>query len=272
MDNSEFETRAFAYPDDSDQDFQDALQASPARQALVDEIRSFNGRLEKIANAIAAPEELARRLKAAAVQHEAEVTDNRVDAAETAARSDGNGGNATAGVFPFPSRWRPSRLVAMAAAVVVAVGVTYSSLFGNQPSAAELEFGQQVVNHVYTELDEIDISPVSNFQVINQVFSSVGGRLPDEVALNNRRITFARPCIVIPQYSSAHLVMEGDRGAVNIIFVNNSPVQQQFSFSEERFEVTVVPLTSGNLILVGEKDEPLREIQQFLADNVAWTI
>ena len=44
--------------------------------------------------------------------------------------------------------------------LVLAVGVTYSSLFGgNQPSAQELEFGQQVVNHVYMELDEIDSKP-----------------------------------------------------------------------------------------------------------------
>ena len=258
MDNSEFESRVFANPDDKDQDFLDALQDNPQRQQLLDEVQSFNENLTRITSRVVAPADIATQLKSVAAEQETQTQDS------TSADK----------VVAFPARKRrTTRVFAMAAALVLAVGLTYSSLFGgNQPSAQELEFGQQVVNHVYMELEEIDSRPGVSYQQVNQAFGEVGASLANQQALATLGISFAKPCVVIPQNSSAHVVMDGNMGFVNIIVVNNSPVSQQFSFSDGRFEAVVIPMENGNLILVGEKNETFNDVRRELDDSLTWVI
>ncbi|MBT8147844.1 MAG: DUF3379 domain-containing protein [Gammaproteobacteria bacterium] len=257
MDNSEFETRAFANPDDKDQNFLDAARDNVERQQLVEDVQSFNEQLTRITSGISPSADLQARLKAVAVDDQAETQLPPTDK-----------------VVSFPAQQRsPGRLLAMAAVLVLAIGVTYSSLFGgNQPSAQEMAFGQQVVNHEYMELEEIDSRPGANYQQVNQVFGAVGASLADQQALTSLGISLAKPCVIIPQNSSAHVVMDGSAGAVNIIMVNNSPVSQQFSFSDDRFETVVIPMENGNLILVGEKNETFNEVQRELDDSLTWVI
>ena len=258
MDNSEFESRVFANPDDQNQDFLDALQDNPQRQQLLDEVQSFNESLGRITATVAAPADMANRLKSFAVE----------DDSQLQPLASGNK------VVSLPAqKRRPMRMVAMAAALVLAVGLTYSSLFGgNQPSAQELEFGQQVVSHVYMELEEIDSRPGASYQQVNQVFGAVGASLASQQAMVNLGVSLAKPCVIIPQNSSAHVVIDGNIGLVNIIVVNNSPVSQQFSFSDDRFETLVIPMENGNLILVGEKNETFSEVRRELDDSVSWVI
>jgi hypothetical protein len=258
MDNSEFETRVFANPEDNEQDFLDAVIALPERQQLLNEVRSFNDRLGRLANGVSAPPELASRLKSLVTP-----TDEEVQQKSPAPDN----------VVRFPGRLWPTRRMSMAAVLVLAVGVAYSSLFGsNQPSAAEMAFGQQVVNHIYMELEEIRASSGASMQQVNQAVSSIGGTLVNDEAMSQLGISYAKPCAILPQGSSAHLVVKGNRGAVNIIITDNSPVRREFSFADERFEAVIIPLENGNLILVGEKNERLSDFQQVLNESVNWTI
>ncbi len=216
MDNSEFEMRAFANPDDNAPDFMEALAARPDRQQLLDEIRSFNGRLETVTQAITAPAGLDARLKVLPADQ----------AGESAADSGTN-------IIRLPRAWQPLRLGAMAAALVLAVGITYSTLFnGAQPSAGELEFGQQIVAHVYTEQDDIDARTGVSYQVVSEVVSALGGAVSSDAALERLRVSFAKPCAIFPSSNSVHLVLEGNSGAVNVIVIDNSPVSREFSFSQ----------------------------------------
>ncbi len=258
MENSEFETRAFADPNDSAQDFLEALTANSERRQLVDEIRLFNERLGQITNSIGIPPELCNRLKAVAI-----------DESPTTVKSIPQGD-----VPEYSGRKKqPLRLIAMAAALVLAVGVTFSTQFGNnQPSAAEMEFGQQVVNHVYTELDEISASTVASLQQISLAMGAIGSPEANIEAITSLGISFAKPCDILPRSRSAHLVINGNRGAVNIIIIDNSPVSRKFTFNDDRFSTVVVPLARGNLVLVGEKSERLADYQQLVDDNLTWAI
>ncbi|MCB1670420.1 MAG: DUF3379 family protein [Gammaproteobacteria bacterium] len=258
MDNSEFETRAFADPYDTEQDFLEALSTCPERQQLLDEIRTFNARLGQVTGGIPTPPELCARLKAAVTE--------AASPTEAAAETVSN-------VVRLPSRSQPARLVVAAAALVLGIGMTYSTMFGsNQPSAAEIEFGQQVVNHVYAELDEIKASNGASLQQVNQAMGSIGGALDSDDAMERLGISFARDCIILPRNHSAHLVISGNRGAINIIIIDNSPVRREFTFSDDHFAAVVVPLENGNLVLVGEKSERLTDFQQVVDANLSWRI
>jgi len=251
MDNSEFEIRALANPNDQEQDFLDALQEDPSRQQLLDEAKAAELRLSKTLNNISVPDGLANQLKAA-VQGEPESGSN---------------------VVVLNQPWYSNRSIVLAASVVLALGVTYSVLFvNNGPTAAELAFSQQVMDHVYMELDEISSPNDIDEQMVNQVFGSVGAQMRDIDSMNNLNINFAKPCFIVPESRSAHLALVGNQGAVNVIMVKNSPVQAEFTISDDRFSGIVIPIEGGNLILVGEKQESLNNYRELVSDNVDWVI
>lgn len=258
MDNSEFESRAFANPDDSEQDFLDALQDNPQRQQFLNDIQSFNKRLSRITSSVTTPDGLSSRLKSA--------VDTDHSEEQTAVDTDT--------MVSFPRRsLQPMRLAAMAAMLVLVVGLAYSTLFGgNQPSAQELEFGQLVVNHVYAELEEINTRPGASYQQVLQTFGAVGASVASPEIMNSLKFTFAEPCSITPRNISAHLVIDGNAGAVNIIMVRSSPVNRRFRFSDERFEAVIIPMENGNLILIGDQNESFEEVQRELSDQVSWTI
>lgn len=250
MDNSEFESRAFADPGDTSQDFLDAMHNDPRRRQLLDEIRSFDRRLGRAFNGIPVPSGLADKVKATLPA-----------------------GTGTDGMPATRGFLRPVRLLAISMSLVLVAGLTYSSLFDpNQPSAAELAFGQQVIDHVYLERAEIDASQGVNFQLVNEVMGEVGGRLPDDASINELQIRFARLCDVIPRLAGAHLVIAGDLGQIDVILVRNSPVRSEFFIADEHFDSFVVPVAEGNLVLVGEKQEPLADYRQALGDHLEWAI
>lgn len=254
MDNSEFEIRAMTNPDDQGQDFIDALKEDPSRQQLLDDARAFDQRLQNSMNSITGPAALADRLKT-----------NTQDAAEPESRSNN--------VVALNKPWLPFRGFALAASLVLALGVTYSLLSGSsEPSAAELAFGQQVMDHVYMEIDQVDSQEDVSYQVVSQVVGSVGGQMRNRDSMDNLGVSFAKPCVIIPENQSAHLALAGNQGAVNVIVVNNSPVKAEFTISDERFDGVVIPFDGGNLILVAEKQESLANYRELLTDNVDWVI
>ena len=253
MDDSEFEIRAMANPSDQDQDFLDALKEVPSRQQVLDNARAIDQRLKNSMSSISAPIGLADRLKA-----------NAQESTKPEPQSN---------VVELDRPRHQFRGFALAASLVLALGATFSLLFGSSgPSAAEIAFGQQVMNHVYMEIEQVNSQEGLNYQVISQVVGSVGGQMRNGNSMDNLRISFAKPCVIIPENSSAHLALAGNQGSVNVIVVNNSPVKAEFTIGDERFDGVIIPFDGGNLILIAEKQESLANYRELLADNVDWII
>ncbi|MBL4821519.1 MAG: DUF3379 family protein [Gammaproteobacteria bacterium] len=248
MDKSEFETLALANPDNTSQDFLDALNEDPTRQQFLDEAKTLNQRLNTTLNNIPVPDGLASKLKEIA-------------------------GEAESNVVPLHQGRFSFRGFALAASLVLALGVTYSVLFRDSgPSSAEIAFGQQIIEHIYMELDQLDSEASVNFQTVSQAIGSVGGQMRGTESVDNLHINFAKPCNIIPENNSVHLALQGTKGAVNVIVINNSPVQAEFTLNDKRFKGVVIPMGKGNLILIGEKEESLNNYRELLAKNVDWVI
>ena len=75
------------------------------------------------------------------------------------------------------------------------------------------------------------------------------------------------------QYTESRVIEPGDQVYVTLRVVDpDAGDTHAYSVSDDRFEAVVVPLDRGNLILVGEKNEPLADYQQVVDDNLVWTI
>ncbi|MFM1896627.1 MAG: hypothetical protein RLZZ385_1701 [Pseudomonadota bacterium] len=249
MNKADFLSRVFANPDDDGADLLESAKHDPRRQQILREVREFDTLLRTALRDVPLPESLNERLKSAVLGDTSILT-------------------------PRIPAWRSRRHWALAASVVLAVSIGFSSLLNpaSGPSAEELAFGEEVLAHVYQELAQYDNPGNVNFQVVNQVMASAGSQLLDNAATRDLPISFAKPCYIFGQQPSAHLVIRGENGLINVIVINNSPVSQTFTVNDEQFTGTVMPLESGNLILVGDQQEGLDTYLRLLSDNVEWVI
>lgn len=243
MDDLEFRKRALANPHDADEDFVAATSANPERMQLVQEIQALDKRIVGAINAVAIPADLAARLKSR------EPRTSR----------------------PTTSVW--TSYYAMAASLVIAVGVILSlGLQSANPSAADLQLHDDALRHVYREEPRYDTAGSDlSWQQINAVITEAGGHLRDDERIKTMHIKFANGCR-LASGTGAHIVLEGTKGSVSVLIVHSSPVKTRFDVNDPRFAGKIIPFGEGNLIIVGEKEEPLETYEALLTDAFEWVI
>lgn len=258
MDEIEFRKRVYANPREIGQDILHAASNNPALQKILDEALLMEREVSALVNNVPVPEGLAERLLALATTANSPVTQGR-EASK-------------------PSSTNFFQYYAMAASLLLALGIGAIVTLGGGPSQTEVAFGSEVIQHLYHEVNRInsindgsDLSIVAMPTVI-EAMAQADSQFNDEEFLRSMPVHFARPCVVLPAFHSAHLMLEGSRGAVNVIVINNSPVTTEFSIHDDRFQGVVVPMSDGNLILIGEQEENLDELKSMFAQNVGWAI
>ncbi len=255
MDEIEFRQRVYANPQDVDQEILDAARDNPAYQKILDQIQELEAGVTSLVNSIEVPEGLQEQLMSIPA-------DTRIDLVDRPA--------ANSSFFQY---------YAIAASLLLAVGVTFSITFNSGPSSAEIAFGDDVLQHLYFEQAEIDAVNDGNIgtstismPTVMQAMANAGTQLVSNEFMQDLVVRFARPCEILPAYQSAHLIVEGSQGAVNVIVINNSPVSVEYTIRDDRFYGVVVPMGEGNMILVGERDEDLDQFKNLFSENVDFVI
>ncbi len=269
MDELEFRKRVYENPKELDQETLDAARANPDYQKILDETVEFENALSSLLSSTELPDGLAAKLMEITATDELEAVEDLHDEDLTNANNVINIRSRKQNFFQY---------YAIAASLVLALGVTFSLSFTRGPSSADIVFGDDLLDHLHHDDEEINgitngeayaVLPLSE---INESMANAGTRLVSSNASQNFDIRSAKPCEILPAYRSAHLVLEGNQGAVSIIVINNSPVEGEFAIRDDRFSGLVIPLGEGNLILVGEKNEDLNQYKSMFSENVEWLI
>lgn len=262
MNELEFRKRLYTNPLEVDQELLAAADADPALQKILEQTQELETEVAAVVNAVEVPSSLADKLLAIA---DTASTDSELQNLEDLASKPAANNN----FFQY---------YAIAASLLLALGVTFSLSFDSSPSSAELAVDDDVLRHLYMDGFEIDeVNNISNTTVfslpdINAVMAESGTRLVSNDFLQNLPIRSAKPCEVVPAFQSAHLIFEGTQGAVSVIVINNSPVRAEYSFRDDRFNGIVVPMGAGNMVLVGENNEDLEQYKTLFGDNIDWVI
>ncbi len=263
MDELDFRKRVYGNPRDLDEEILELARANPDFQKIIDETLAFENSLGSIIQDSEAPEGLMAQLLALPAKDELQQT----------------GPQAASNVSPIRARKQSFfPYYAVAASLVLAVGIVFSLSFNGGPGAANRVFGDELLAHLHHDIEEIDdISNGETYAVlgldeVNTTMANAGTRLVSHDVSRDFAVRSAKPCEIIPAYQSAHLVLEGSEGAVSVIVINNSPVDFEFSFSDDRFSGVVFPMEQGNMILVGEKNEDLNQYATLFSESVEWTI
>jgi hypothetical protein len=251
MEDFEFRKRGLANPNDSSEDFIAAAQASAERTQWLQDLQALDARVHAAALSIVVPAGLAARLK------------SQADPATT-----------TASVTPLPVRSRYQRYYAMAASLVITLGVIMSSgLWTARPSAADIKFHDDIIGHMYRETPRIDNATADlSMEEINQVIEAAGGHLREDERIKSAHIKFANDCNVVPSIKGAHIVLEGTKGSVSVIMIHNSPVSTEFDVNDPRFQGKIIPFGQGNLVILGEKEESLESYETLITETFEWVI
>lgn len=263
MDEKEFRKRVYANPAAPEQELLDAARQNPDYQKILEQTQAMDQDLGALVKGIAVPDGLKSKLL--------EIPAQSLDAT-SAVGADIQIPAANASFFHY---------YAVAASLLLMLGITFSIGLSDVPSATELAFGDNVFAHLHSEPDELEMVPSLNTGItpavlvpgsINEVMADTGVRLASNTARQLLDVYSAKPCVILPTYQSAHLVLQGEQGPVSVIVINNSPVRVEYQIRDERFSGLVVPASEGNMILVGEQGENLEPFKQMVADNMEWVI
>jgi len=246
MDDLEFRKRVLENPGDISESVTDAASGIPERQRFISETAQAEQRMRSIAMSVSAPEGLARRLKALSAA-EAEIA---------------------------PASHGIRRYLAIAASLVIAVSVTLSvGLYSQQPNASDIQLHDDVIKHVYREAPRYEENLQDmDWPDVNKVVEAAGGQLIEAEVIKTMHVKLANGCRIGIKRSGAHIVLEGTRGAVSVFMVKSSPVKKPMSVDDPRYSGKIIPFGEGNLIFVGEKEEPLETYESLITNSFEWKI
>ncbi len=234
----EFRKRAYANPYDCSEDFVAALESNPEYRHFVDDLLNFDRKLQDSIDDIPVPDGLAERiiLRQSLKQYQ---------------------------------RNKPLRAIfstfAIAASVVLVIGLAATQW----PSRNHANFDAEIFAHISNEPVSFANAMTVNAPLVNQLMASFGGQLNDESNFDSMQIQYVRICEV-DAHIGMHMVITGSKGSVSIFMLPNPPVRAKYNISNQRFDGIVAPRKSGNLVVVGEKDETIDMYKNLIASNFTW--
>ena len=153
---------------------------------------------------------------------------------------------------------------AMAATVLLAVLIGIR-LSGYGTSYISLE--EQVLAHVDREPRALRVTstPVSD--------SRLAAMVPADIASVNHDaglITFAQSCRINGNLVP-HLVVQGKRGPITILLMPEESVSDARTFEGDNVHGVILPVGSGSIAVIGDREEQLGRVTQNMLDSVNWS-
>lgn len=236
MDDLEFRTRAFSDPQHDSNDLQRAAGTDANRQRLLEEITELDNEIRRTVGTVPIPDGLKQRL----LQHSRPT-------------------------------WHSRAPYVLAASLLVTAGLGLS-MVQTRPSAQDLAFHDALLNHVHREAPRYANSTGINWSDVEPVLQAAGARMASQAEVEALHLTFANHCGFGGGDRGAHLVAQGEFGPVSIIFTPNTPVANTIKLRDERYKGRIIPLSGGNMAVIGEKQEGLRRFEKVVMDNLEWSL
>ena len=125
--------------------------------------------------------------------------------------------------------------------------VTYWNAWGREPSAMR-----------------VSSTPVSDRRLARTVPADIAS-----VNHDSGMITYAQSCRINGN-TVPHLVIQGERGPITIMLMPEESVTAARSFEGENVHGVILPVGSGSIVIIGDREEQLGRVTQNLLDSVNW--
>jgi len=152
---------------------------------------------------------------------------------------------------------------AMAAAVVVAAVLGFRML-GTDIVYDSL--ADEIIAHLDHEPAALVVTDraVSDRRLARVVTADVA-----ELNVGAGLITYAQTCIINGK-DVPHLVIQGERGPVTILLMPQEEISSAVDLSGDNIRGVLLPVGSGSIAIIGERDEQLEPIRENIVNSVMW--
>jgi len=160
-------------------------------------------------------------------------------------------------------RWH----LAIAASVAFIIGISLP-LLNNLNNLTEA-IGSVALQHVQDEYYFTEkINEHANLSSVNAKLASYGGLAKDDLG----EVLFVNNC-TFDKITALHMIIQGERGRITVFVVpDDAGLRNSPDFQNQHLKGLTENVGKVNLVIVGEKDEPLEKIQRKLKENIQWQI
>jgi hypothetical protein len=170
--------------------------------------------------------------------------------------------------LPFGGKKRFSvpTWIGIAATVVLAAFVGVRMI--NTSQLNSLPLADQVLAHLDHEPYALK---VTNVAVSDERFAKVVnpsiGTMDRSVGL----VTYAQSCVINGK-TVPHLVIQGEKGPITLLLMPEEMVDGATTLDGKGVNGVILPVGNGSIAIIGERDEPLTELEQSIINSVEWSI
>ena len=237
MDDILFRHTAIATPNEKSNEFIHSIKESKQNRALVNDAMAFDAELEALLK-VPVPENLVDKIL---LEQSFEV--------ESQKKSSG--------------RWH----IAIAASIAFVLGLSLPLL--NTLSQSPLDIGTVAMKHVQQEYYfTAKVNERATLSMINAKLASYGATAQEGLG----EVSFVNYCS-FEGTTALHMVMKGEKGPVTVFVVpGDAGFAETAKFNDQHLQGMTEKMGNADVVIVGEKGEPLKKVQLMLQENITWNI
>ena len=237
MDDISFRHRAVATPNDKDPAFLQRQAQSEQDKALVNEGKQFDRQLQSLLK-VDIPDDLTEKI----LLEQSFAMEKKKTLSQ---------------------RWH----IAIAASIAFIIGVSLPLL--NNLSSLPEDIGSVAMQHVQQEYYfTAKIDEQASRAAVNAKLANYGAKVAGDLG----KVFFVNHC-GFKGTPALHMILQGEKGRVTVFIV---PEDAQFIasavFNNQHLKGLSEKMGHANVVIVGEKDEPLEKTQRKLHRNIQWNI
>ena len=237
MDDILFRHTATATPNDKSEEFLQRIANSENDKALVKEAKQFDDTLKGLLN-VDVPAGLSDKIlleQSFAIEKERRMS----------------------------GRWH----VAIAASVAFVIGISVPML--NSISHSPLDIGDVAMQHVQEEYYfTAQTNEHADLRMVNAKLARFGGQAMAEIG----EVSYVNYCS-FEGTPSLHMVVQGEKGPITVFVVpSDAEFIESKSFNNQHLKGITEKMGNANVVIVGERDESLKNMRSVLQNNIQWEI
>lgn len=237
MDDILFRHTATATPNDKSDEFLKRIAESDSDKALVKEAKQFDDSLKALLQ-VEPPADLSDKIL---LEQSFAVEKERV----------------------MSGRWH----IAIAASVAFVIGISMPLL--NDLSHSPQDIGEVAMQHVKAEYYfTAKTDEKASLSMVNAKLARYGAHAHDNLG----EVSYVNYCS-LKGTPALHMVLKGEKGPVTVFVVpEDAKFTPNESFHNQHMKGITEKMGDSNVVIVGERDEPLQRTRNMIHKNIQWEI
>jgi hypothetical protein len=160
-------------------------------------------------------------------------------------------------MLPPQTSWHLRPIIALATSLLLLIGLFLWW------QADTIFLKREIITYVES------IQPALNGEVppaeLRGMFQAIGAKLTGDIG----QVNFCK-LLTLRDHSSAHIVLTGTKGPINVLFIRDSKMRGPQNLSHGTLNGLILSTAWGNIAIIGAPEEPLGKVVERINEGVDW--